>query len=72
MISDKSLVIDGNKFMFFGVSCIIVGFECQVNCMCVMLVCEGLFVVGNWIVDLQNCLDGMLCLIEDMIMLIYF
>ena len=72
MTSDKSLVIDGNKFMFPGASCTIASSERQVNRTRVTLACEGSPAAGNRIVDLQTRPDGTLRLTEDTITLTYF
>ncbi|SMO35395.1 hypothetical protein [Paracoccus laeviglucosivorans] len=70
--SDKSLVIDGNKFMFPGASCTIASSERQVNRTRVTLACEGSPAAGNRIVDLQTRPDGTLRMTEDSITLTYF
>ncbi len=70
--SDKSLVIDGNKFMFPGATCTIAGSEQQVNRTRVTLACEGSPAAGNRVVDLQTRPDGTLRLTEQSITLTYF
>lgn len=70
--SDKSLVIDGNKFMFPGASCTVADTEQQVNRTRVTLACEGSPAAGNRVVDLQTSPDGTLRLTEDSLTLTYF
>lgn len=70
--SDKSLVIDGNKFMFPAATCTVASSEAQVNRTRVTLACEGSPSAGNRVVDLQTRPDGTLRLTEDSITLTYF
>ncbi|MDS9467281.1 hypothetical protein RGQ15_06795 [Paracoccus sp. MBLB3053] len=70
--SDKSLVIDGNKFIFPGATCTVAGSDKQVDRTRVTLACEGSPAAGNRVVDLQTRPDGTLRLTEDSITLTYF
>ncbi|WP_134678898.1 hypothetical protein [Paracoccus ravus] len=70
--SDKSLVIDGNKFIFPGTTCTVANSEKQVDQTRVTLSCVGSPAAGNRIVDLQTRTDGTLRLTEDSITLTYF
>ncbi|MTH36268.1 hypothetical protein GL279_16860 [Paracoccus limosus] len=69
--SDKSLVIDGNKFMFPAATCTVVSAEPQVNRTRVTLACSGSPAAGNRVVDLQSRPDGSLRMTEDTITLTY-
>ncbi len=69
--SDKSLVIDGNKFLFPGATCTVANAEQQVNRTRVTLSCEGSPAGGNRVVDLQTRPDGILRLTEDSTTLTY-
>ncbi|MDQ7261521.1 hypothetical protein NM680_06875 [Paracoccus sp. PS-1] len=68
--SDKSLVIDGNKFIFPGSTCTVANSEQQVNRTRVTLSCDGSPSGGNRVVDLQ-LRPGVLRLTEDSITLTY-
>lgn len=70
--NDKSLVIDGNKFVFPNASCTVVSSEPQVDRTRVTLSCEGSPAAGNRVVDLQTRRDGTLRMTEDSITLTYF
>ncbi|GLK63938.1 hypothetical protein F8A10_07470 [Paracoccus kondratievae] len=67
--SDKSLVIDGNKFIFPGASCTVANSEQQVNRTRVTLSCDGT-PGGNRVVDLQ-LRPGVLRLTENSLTLTY-
>lgn len=69
---DKSLVIDGNKFVYPRATCTVVSSEQQVNRTRVTLSCEGEGTGGNRVVDLQTRRDGALRLTEGSITLTYF
>ena len=69
--SDKSLVIDGNKFMFPASTCTVASSEQQVNQTRVTLACEGSPAAGNRVVDLQTRRDGTLRLTEGSLTLTY-
>lgn len=69
--SDKSLVIDGNKFIFPGATCTVSASESQVNRTRVTLSCQGSPAAGNRIVDLQVAKNGDLRVTEDQITLTY-
>lgn len=70
--SGKSLVIDGNKFIFPAATCTVAGSEQQVGRTRVTLSCEGSPAAGNRVVDLQTRPDGTLRITEDSITLTYF
>lgn len=70
-VSDKRLVIDGNKFMFPAATCTVASSEAQVNRTRVTLSCEGSPAAGNRIIDLQTRPDGTLRMTEDSITLTY-
>ncbi|MTH76385.1 hypothetical protein [Paracoccus aestuariivivens] len=70
--SDKSLVIDGNKFSFPAATCTVAGSDKQVDRTRVTLACEGSPAAGNRVVDLQTRPDGTLRMTEDSITLTYF
>lgn len=70
--SDKSLVIDGNKFIFPAATCTVANTEKQVNRTRVTLSCEGSPAAGNRVLDLQSRPDGTLRVTEDTITLTYF
>ena len=70
--SDKSLVIDGNKFMFPASTCTVASSEQQVNQTRVTMACEGSPAAGNRVVDLQTRPDGTLRMTEGTITLTYF
>lgn len=70
--SDKSLVIDGNRFLFPAATCTVANSENQVNRTRVTLACSGSPAAGNRIVDLQTRPDGTLRMTEDSITLTYF
>jgi len=70
--SDKSLVIDGNKFIFPSATCTVVSSEQQVNQTRVTLACEGSPAAGNRVVNLQRSPDGTLRIEENSITLTYF
>ena len=69
--SDKSLVIDGNKFLFPGATCTVANSETQVNRTRVTLSCTGSPAAGNRIVDLQTRPNGVLRMTEDSLTLTY-
>lgn len=69
--SDKSLVIDGNKFLFPAATCTVASSEPQVNRTRVTLSCEGSPAAGNRVLDLQSRPDGTLRVTEDTITLTY-
>ncbi|MFT4012790.1 MAG: hypothetical protein QM682_05175 [Paracoccus sp. (in: a-proteobacteria)] len=69
--SDKSLVIDGNRFMFPAATCTVAETDQQVNRTRVTLSCTGSPAAGNRVVDLQTRPDGTLRLTEDTITLTY-
>lgn len=69
--SDKSLVVDGNKFLFPAASCTVASSEAQVNRTRVTLSCQGSPAAGNRIIDLQTRPDGTLRMTEDTITLTY-
>ncbi len=69
--SDKSLVIDGNRFLFPAASCTVASSEPQVNRTRVTLACEGSPAAGNRVVDLQTRRDGTLRLTEGSLTLTY-
>ncbi|UXU73947.1 MULTISPECIES: hypothetical protein [unclassified Paracoccus (in: a-proteobacteria)] len=69
--SDKSLVIDGNKFMFPAATCTVANSEQQVNRTRVTLSCQGSPAAGNRVVDLQ-LRPGVLRMTEGSITLNYF
>lgn len=70
--SDKSLVIDGNKFLFPGATCTIASSERQVNQTRVTLACEGSPAAGNRVVNLQSRPGGVLRVNEGSITLTYY
>jgi len=70
--SDKSLVIDGNRFIFPAATCTVASSERQVNQTRVTLACEGSPAAGNRVVDLQIRNDGTLRISENSITLTYF
>lgn len=69
--SDKSLVIDGNKFIFPAATCTVASSEAQVNRTRVTLSCSGSPAAGNRVVDLQSRPDGTLRMTEDTVTLTY-
>ncbi|MBD9525860.1 MULTISPECIES: hypothetical protein [Paracoccus] len=70
--SDKSLVIDGNKFRFPAATCTATGSTQEIGKTRVTLSCEGSPAAGNRVVDLQTLPDGTLRMTEDSITLTYF
>ncbi|WP_374635512.1 hypothetical protein [Paracoccus sp. (in: a-proteobacteria)] len=72
-VSEKSLVIDGRKFLFPRAECAVVRAERQPSQTRVTLSCEGPSgSAGNRVVDLQTRADGTLRLTEDSLTLTYF
>ncbi|HRM74953.1 MAG TPA: hypothetical protein PLI13_09690 [Paracoccus sp. (in: a-proteobacteria)] len=73
MGSEKSLVIDGRKFLFPRAECAVVRSERQPSQTRVTLNCKGgSGSAGNRVVDLQTRADGTLRLTEDSLTLTYF
>ena len=73
MGSEKSLVIDGRKFMFPRAQCTVVKSERQPSQTRVTLSCEGdSGSAGNRVIDLQTRSDGTLRVTEDSLTLTYF
>ena len=73
MGSEKSLVIDGRKFLFPRASCTVVKSERQPSQTRVTLSCEGdSGSAGNRVIDLQTRSDGTLRVTEDSLTLTYF
>ena len=71
--SDKSLVVDGRKFLFPRASCTVVRSERQPSQTRVTLSCEGgPGSAGNRIVDLQTRADGTMRMTEDSLSVTYF
>ena len=71
--SDKSLVVDGRKFLFPRASCTVVKSERQPSQTRVTLSCEGdSGSAGNRVIDLQTRSDGTLRVTEDSLTLTYF
>lgn len=69
---DKSLVIDGNRFIFPNAACTVANSEKQVSQTQVTLACEGSAAGGNRIVNLQTGRDGRLRLTEGTTTLTYY
>ena len=71
--SEKSLVVDGRKFLFPRAECAVVRSERQPSQTRVTLNCEGgPGAAGNRVIDLQTRADGTLRVTENSLTLSYF